>query len=467
MDPASTPTTPSDLLQQLIDSIEIDGIYMLDAAGCVIIWNRGAELNKGYTREEILGRHYRLFFTPEDVAAHLPESILAEVARSGRKSGEGWRLRKNGQRFWASFVLTAMRDEQGVLIGYSKVIRDLSAHKLQEDAMLRLQVELQAERDRLQAAAESSLDALFLCEAIRGSDGHIEDFLFTFLNSNAQRYTPTPNASLLGRRMRSILPVSPALAFFDRYREIVATGQPFIHEYASDDHPFLHDTWLRMQAVKLHDGLAITISDITERKHNQLQVEYLAQHDPLTGLLNRNILDYRIQQAISRATSTHRIVAFLILDLDQFKTVNDRFGHAAGDRVLRAVAQRFNASVRATDTLVRIGGDEFILILPDILHLRDLIPIVNKLVDSLQPLIYLGDQDGNAIQQSCSIGIAVYPDSAIEPAELLRRADSAMYAAKVAGNNLNRLFTPHPTNSDQGLFFSLDELPTPEKASGE
>jgi len=181
--------------------------------------------------------------------------------------------------------------------------------------------------------------------------------------------------------------------------------------------------------------------------------------------LNRNLLDHRIQQAISRAITSQRMVAFLILDLDLFKEINDTWGHAAGDHVLRTVAQRFNALIRTSDTLIRIGGDEFVLILPEITHLHDLIPIANKLVGSLQPPIHLHDEAKTAIHQSCSIGISLYPQSALEPAELLRRADSAMYAAKETGKNLNRLFTPHPDNPNEGVFFSLDELPIPEQTS--
>jgi diguanylate cyclase (GGDEF)-like protein/PAS domain S-box-containing protein len=449
-------------LQNLIDSIEIDGIYMLNATGHVLTWNRGAEHNKGYRRQEILGKHYSLFFTPEDAAAGLPESILSEAALLGRKAGEGWRMRKNGERFWASFVLTAMRDDRQQLLGYSKVIRDLTDRKLQEDAMRALQAALQEERDRLHAAAESSLDALFICEAVRDPQGRIEDFTFTFLNSNAQKVIPIPQADLLGSRMRGLLPACRTLAFFDQYCGVVETGQPFIHEYSAEDPDPLRDTWLRMQAVCLHDGVAITIADISERKQYQLQIEYLAQHDPLTGLLNRNRLDDRIQQAIARAARGKHMVGFLILDLDGFKRINDTYGHTAGDTLLRTVAQRFSSILRITDTLVRIGGDEFILIIPDLTHLAELNSIVRKLIDCLQPPISI---DSQAICQTCSIGIAVYPETHQDPAELIRRADMAMYASKDAGRNLSRVFIPHPADPAAALFFSLDELPAAKKAS--
>ena len=131
-----TPHTREKQFQELVDSIEIDGIFMLDCAGHVLTWNRGAEMCKGYSRQEILGKHFKILFVPEDVKAGVPDLLLAKATRLGRYAGEGWRLRKNGERFWATFVVAAMRDPEGDLIGFSKVIRDMSEKKSQEDSLL-------------------------------------------------------------------------------------------------------------------------------------------------------------------------------------------------------------------------------------------------------------------------------------------------------------------------------------------
>jgi PAS domain S-box-containing protein len=181
---------------------------MLDCAGRVLTWNRGAEHNKGYSSAEVLGQHYSLFFVPEDIEAGIPDRELASAAVKGRCSGEGWRLRKNGERFWASFLITTVRSQSGKLLGYAKVIRDLTERKRQEDALRRMEAVLRRERDRLRAAAESSMDALLICEAVRGTDGDIEDFVFTYLNSNVEKMVSIPREVLIhGKMANSYQPI--------------------------------------------------------------------------------------------------------------------------------------------------------------------------------------------------------------------------------------------------------------------
>jgi len=423
--------------RQLIDCIEVDGIYMLDNAGHVLTRNRGAELNKGYTRQEILGKHFRIFFVPEDVAAGLPERELAEALRAGRLAGEGWRLRKNGERFWASFVLSTIRGANGIVTGFAQVIRDMTGRKRQEDALRTMEATLREERDQLHAVVESSLDAFFICQALRGPSGEIEDFIFTYLNSNVEKLLSIPRSLLLGGMMCELLPQNRTAGFFERYKQVVETGEAFISEYplqvASIDSP-----WLRIQAVKFRDGVAITASDISERKRYEQHITHQAQHDSLTGLPNRSLLEDRINQSIAFAKREGFKVGILLIDLDAFKQINDTLGHAVGDEVLCVVAKRLTEVMRASDSIVRIGGDEFVAIVPWIHQIHELVGIVNKIFDKLKPPILAGT---HKIALTCSIGISVYPDSAGRFRELLDRADAAMYASKHAGKNQYNFFS--------------------------
>lgn len=428
--------TREDLFQHLIDSVEIDGIYMLDCGGHVLTWNRGAELNKGYTKEEVLGKHFRVFFVPEDVKHGLPDRFLSEAARFGRCSGEGWRMRKNGERFWASFVLCAMRSPEGELIGFSKVIRDLTDRKRQEDSLRALQESLQEERDRLHAAAECSLNALFICDALRDSNGDIRDFFFTYVNSNVEKLVFMPRSAMLGVRMRTLLPSLCQQGLFDKCKQVVLNGQPFVEDLLVEDGD-VRSTWFRIQAVKLRDGVAVTASDITESKRNEERIKHLAQHDSLTGLPNRSLLEDRANQAIEIAKREGSMVGFILIDLDEFKRINDTLGHATGDRVLCTIARRLSSGIRSADTILRYGGDEFIAIVPGIHALRELVGLVDKILQAVRPPILEGNRK---IQLTCSIGVAVYPDSANSCDELLRRADIAMYGSKNSGKNQFRFF---------------------------
>jgi diguanylate cyclase (GGDEF)-like protein/PAS domain S-box-containing protein len=434
-----------DRFQLLIDSIEIDGIYMLDCSGHVMTWNRGAEINKGYKEAEILGKHYKIFFIPEDINADVPAKNLAIAARSGRLTGEGWRLRKNGERFWASFVLTVLQDAEGHVIGFAKVIRDLTEQKKQTDALHAAQAALIEERDRLRAVAESSLDALFVCEALRNRRGQIEDFVFTYLNSNVSKLISIPRNIMLGGRMCELLPLNRTIGLFEKYKEVVLSGDPLIVEFPIEDDD-VNCSWLRIQAVKLHDGVAITASDITERKRREQDVEYRAQHDTLTGLPNRSLLEDRLDRAIAYARCQKAMAAVLLIDLDGFKQVNDKLGHTTGDEVLCIIARRLRNILRATDALIRLGGDEFVAIAEDIHGVKELIPIVDKIMDTMRPPILCGS---HKVLLTCSIGIAVYPDSATHSLELLKRADVAMYASKNAGKNQYKFFGQRSTKNKE------------------
>lgn len=247
----------------LVESIEDYAIYMLDCSGRVLTWNRGAERNKGFGSGEVLGRHFSLFFVPEDAQAHVPERELAIAVKTGHCVGEGWRIRKNGERFWASFALTALRNSDGKLLGFAKIVRDLTEHKRQEDALLRMDAMLRRERDRLRAAAESSMDALFICEAVRDPSGDIEDFVFTYLNGNAEKMMSIPLDAILGGKLCELFPHNIELGLFNSYKRVAETGEPFVTEVQTQAAAPIGE-WIRVQAVRFEEGIAITASDRTK-----------------------------------------------------------------------------------------------------------------------------------------------------------------------------------------------------------
>jgi len=564
--------------RHLVDSIEDYAIYMLDRQGHVATWNRGAQKNKGYTAAQILGQHFRMFFTPEEKADRVPEARLAEAEQNGRSVGEGWRVRKNGERFWASFVITAMRDQRGELVGFAKVTRDLSERKRFEDEMREMERNLRLERDRLTAAAETSLDALWICEAIRDASGKIEDFGYAFMNSNVEKIVAIPRATLMQGTMNTMLPLNRSMGFFDRYCEVVETGHPMVCEVPIHDKD-VHSSWIHVQAVKVGDGVAVTVSDITERKEKDLRlarsaeflqsilasspfativtdldgtitsvnpaaermlwyrkeeliglesplilldqrglmerahalsgelhvkikpgpdvltakpkrglieesewqmvrrdgskfdaqitvsaltgqnaesvgfvliahdiserkrreeyISHLAHHDSLTGLPTRILLHDRLKVALAHADRYGGKVTLLMVDLDNFKRVNDLMGHHVGDELLSMVAQRLKKSVRASDTVARMGGDEFVVLLDNSQSAEDVVKIANKIVDDVSTPFSVR---GNLCSPTVSVGICTYPDHGQTAELLLRNADIAMYDAKAAGRNGHKVF---------------------------
>lgn len=179
------------------------------------------------------------------------------------------------------------------------------------------------------------------------------------------------------------------------------------------------------------------IADITATKLVQVELEKNANHDALTGLPNRILLMDRLHQAMAQAQRTRLLLAICYLDLDGFKPINDSHGHAAGDQVLIEVARRLNGSVRVGDTVARIGGDEFVLLLWGLDDLPECDKTLSRVISDISSPIALNDWQA---QLSVSVGVSIFPDDGVDSTTLIAQADSAMYRAKLAGGNRWRYF---------------------------
>lgn len=169
----------------------------------------------------------------------------------------------------------------------------------------------------------------------------------------------------------------------------------------------------------------------------QREIEKMATQDALTGLPNRRQLSAHLTQRLAEAKRFRHKVAVMFVDLDNFKHVNDSFGHSVGDALLRGVSQRMLACLRSYDLLVRFGGDEFVVVLAGIDDFSEAAQVARKLIDTIHPAI---EVDGHQLAISASIGVSLFPDDGDNPEDLLRHADAAMYSAKEAGRNCFRRY---------------------------
>jgi len=181
----------------------------------------------------------------------------------------------------------------------------------------------------------------------------------------------------------------------------------------------------------------------------------MAFYDSRTTLPNRELFYERLQQATAEAASHRQPVGVMMLDIDHFKAVNDTMGHPVGDELLRQAARRFQASVRAGDTVARLSGDEFAILLPDIQHKRELADTANKMLETFEEPFLL---DGKEVFVSCSIGIALYPDDSTDANDLLKYADSAMYSAKRLGRGSFQFYSRELTAEAQKRLMLESEL---------
>jgi diguanylate cyclase (GGDEF)-like protein/PAS domain S-box-containing protein len=198
----------------------------------------------------------------------------------------------------------------------------------------------------------------------------------------------------------------------------------------------LETEWLTLSSIKDELG-AITnyvgvFSNVSQLFQRQRNLEVLANHDALTGLPNRFLLADRLELAIAHAERTNEIFAVCYLDLDGFKPVNDRFGHAAGDQLLSEIAKRFKSNIRRNDTVARVGGDEFVIVFSDIKSLNDCKMLLKRLLADVCQPVHLGSETACV---TASIGVAIYPQDGNNSESLLKLADQAMYSAKGSGKS--------------------------------
>ena len=183
--------------------------------------------------------------------------------------------------------------------------------------------------------------------------------------------------------------------------------------------------------------ILLAIEDITERKKYEEKIQQMAFYDSLTGLPNRKLFSDRLGIVLAQAKRNKKKVGIVMLDLDNFKDVNDTLGHDVGDTLLKAVAERLSGTLRKSDTVARFGGDEFVLIFPDMEVIEEAIQVVQKIIDRFHKPFLI---DTHQLVVTTSIGIAVYPKDGMDEEILMKNADIAMYQAKQAGRARYQLY---------------------------
>ena len=295
----------------------------------------------------------------------------------------------------------------------------------------------EAERDR--RIAQEVISSMG--EAVTVTD---LEFRFVSVNPAFTRITGWQEHEVLGRSAALLNCAQHSPEHYQTLRDTILSEGHWrgeLWQRRKDGDEFL--SWLQSSEVRDAQGerthFVQVLTDITERKRNEQELRYLANYDTLTGLPNRTLLSERLGHAVVRARRGGRKVAVLFLDLDRFKHVNDSMGHAAGDRMLKAAGSRLRDNVRDGDTVARIGGDEFTVVLEDLVDAAEAERVAQKLISAFEQPLEL--EDGQDVVISPSIGISLYPDHGQTPTDLLKFADTAMYQAKERGRKTWMVYT--------------------------
>ena len=408
----------------MVESVRDYAVLMLDPQGVIRSWNAGARRIKGWEADEIIGQHFSRFYTPEDIAQGVPQHALATALVSGQFRGEGLRVRKDGTTFRASVLITAMRDADGQVKGFTKVTRDITEHHHQEE---RLRLAATVFRSTQEGVAITDAQARVLA-----------------VNPAFERITEYKEADVLGLNMRLLASGRHDREFFRVFwRELLETGFWQGEIWNRRKGGEIHPGWLAVSAVRDDEQHIVNFvsvyTDITRIPHAQTQLDRLAHHDALTDLPNRVLLHTRLNHTLERAQRAGTLCAVFFLDLDRFKPVNDQMGHEAGDELLKGVAKRLRLHLRDNDTVARIGGDEFVVVLEDLASPEGAEVVARAIIERMaRPFALSGEREA---QIGCSVGIAMFPKDGTDGETLLRHADAALYAAKAAGRGTFSFFS--------------------------
>jgi diguanylate cyclase (GGDEF)-like protein/PAS domain S-box-containing protein len=256
------------------------------------------------------------------------------------------------------------------------------------------------------------------------------------LSSNYEKMLGKPMHELLGKTMDDLFPSDLAKSMIADDLRVLNEGKQVTVEEELNGRFYTTIKFPILVKGKPRYLAGYTI-DITERKQMEHKLEEMATHDFLTGLPNRVLLLDRFTIAAALAHRNKSRLAVMSLDLDKFKSINDTLSHDAGDQVLKVISTRFTGIIRASDTLARVGGDEFILVMLETSHVEDTAAIAQKILDSFTEPLFI---DGHQLHLSTSIGIAIYPEDAEDLETLTKKSDAAMYYSKGHGRNQFKFF---------------------------
>jgi diguanylate cyclase (GGDEF)-like protein/PAS domain S-box-containing protein len=378
----------------------------------------------GYSPDELQTLTFGDITHPEDrdnQREHLQRLITGTISEF---TIEKRYIRKDSRIIWAYLTISPLWPAGGEPDSTLVVIRDITSRKLAEEKLV-----------FASKVFENSIEGIVVTD----SQGTIMQVNPAF--SLITGYGPN---EAVGQNPRILKSKKHSSEFYENmWKQLIDIGQWSGEIWNRRKDGEAYPEWLTISAVKDHRGRTTNyvsiFHDISELKRQQETLEHQAQHDALTGLPNRVLINDRLEMALARMKRNRTKLALLYLDLDNFKRINDAFGHTAGDDLLIEVAERLAGLLRTGDTMARLGGDEFLILLSEVDNIDDVSVIAVRLIESLKQPFY---HDEIEYFISVSIGVTIAPEDGGDAVSLVKFADNAMYRAKALGRNNYQFFTP-------------------------
>jgi diguanylate cyclase (GGDEF)-like protein/PAS domain S-box-containing protein len=407
------------MIRLVADSVPaLIAYYEVGSMHCLFANRRYAEYN-GWTTESILGRPLREVVGEAAYLAIEPYVQEALAGRSSKYTRE--QTMPDGTRRIIEVSLVPHFDAQKALAGSVVLINDITEH-------WRIEQALRLSEERMRKFVEATEEGIFFHKDRRVTD----------VNGALLRISGYARAEVVGHMTAEFVPQ----AWHEKMSLQYESGSELPYESAmihKDGHVFPIECVMKTMPFSGETLRLIVVRDVTAQKAAQARIEFLALHDTLTQLPNRNYLKERLDSVIALARRRQDNLAVLFIDLDNFKTVNDSLGHHVGDELLREVARRIAATVRDSDLVSRLGGDEFVVVLSEIASIDDASLVAQKLLESVNAPVLL---EGQRLHVSPSIGVSLFPADGETADDLIRSADAAMYHAKESGRSNYKFFRP-------------------------
>jgi diguanylate cyclase (GGDEF)-like protein/PAS domain S-box-containing protein len=419
LDAQETAARLQENLGGLFDTLK-DFLFVVDTGGRILHYNRSVTEGLGYSEAELLGKSIAAVHPQEN--REMLTQFVAEMLAGQRQTSPLPMLHKDGRHLMVETrVVAGYWNNEPALFGLSQ---DISERLLAE------------ERQKLAVSVfENAHEGIMITDP----DGCIVE-----VNPTFTELTGFSRSEAIGRNADLLRSGHHEPAFYENMWQTIESqgywrGEVWNRKKCGE----IFVELLTISTVRNHAGIIShfvgIFSDITLLKENQKRLEHLAHYDALTQLPNRMLLADRLHLAMAQTERSSKTLAVAYLDLDNFKPVNDVFGHAAGDRLLVEVAQRLRQCMRAGDTVARLGGDEFVLLFSALEDIQECDRAVSRVLASLAQPFYI---QGTEILISASVGVTLFPTDGADAETLLRHADQAMYAAKQSGRNRFHLFDP-------------------------
>lgn len=354
--------------------------------------------------------------------------------------GVVWQDERHGRGELHVSADRAFADEDEMIL---RLIADNIGERLSHLRDVQANQEMESRLRQLSRAMDSSLNGVMITSSTQLNHPIV------YVNPAFERITGYAAAEVIGQSGRFLVRDDLNQRGLGTIREALRSrkeAHAILRNYRKDGSLFWNELFIapvRDESGSMTTHFVSIINDVSERISYEQQLEFHANHDSLTGLANRNLLNDRITQALAQARADGLMAGVLLLDLDRFKLINDGFGHSPANELLKSVASRLQNSVRDTDTVARLGGDEFVVVIGRLQSSDDLSIVAGKILRSLnQPFI----MEGKEIFVTASIGAALYPRDGDHGEILLRNADVAMYRVKEHGRNNYRFYAPDMTH---------------------